>query len=74
MVILLSIGIFGALALAACAPSLSAVKCTKLAGLARDAGRVCQQHGNLSEENWPLMPQADGACVHLAQSVTGECR
>jgi hypothetical protein len=41
---------------------------TKLTALACDADRLCQADGNLSDDNFPLMPHHDAACVNLART------
>lgn len=56
--------------LAACAHGPN---CDDLVPLARDAALKSQQHCNLSDENWPLCGEADGAAMHLAQVVNAAC-
>lgn len=46
---------------------ISTTERAELTAMACDAERVCQAHGNLSDENFPLMPQNDAACVNLAR-------
>lgn len=48
--------------------TLSVPTQTKLTALACDAERLCQVDGNLSDENFPLMPKHDAACVNFARA------